>query len=306
MRVYYCDHFELPLPEGHRFPIQKYEIARQKCVDLLGDRIQLTVAPAVEISDLERVHDRDYISRVFAGSLSQLEQKRIGFPWSPKMLQRSRRSVGATLAAAHQAWQHGIAAHLSGGTHHAFHDAGQGFCVFNDVAVAARSIQQHFDAESVLIVDLDVHQGNGTASIFAEDDSVFTFSMHGDRNFPFRKTAGDLDIGLPDGVEDGAYLSILKDALEQQIPQHVDLVLYIAGADPFRLDRMGRLKLSKSGLRRRDEMVVRHFLERQIPIAMVMGGGYGPVDDVADIHANSVAVAAECFEQYTRAPSKCD
>ena len=303
MRVFYCDHFELPLPAGHRFPIDKYRLARERVRTELGERIDLVSAPSATREQLTRIHNVDYVEQVFAGNLSNLAQKRIGFPWSPKMLERSLRSTGATIAAAQTAFRDGISAHLSGGTHHAFSEEGQGFCVFNDVAVAAGDLLFQEQASKILVIDLDVHQGNGTASIFRHHESVFTFSMHGNRNYPFRKTEGDLDIGLDDGMEDEEYMRVLDEAFEERLPlSDADFCFYIAGADPYKEDRMGRLALTKAGLRRRDEYVIERLQDQCIPTTVVMGGGYAAVEDVAEIHANTIEVALHSFE--TRGPAK--
>ncbi|MEM7560414.1 MAG: histone deacetylase [Planctomycetota bacterium] len=297
MKVFYCDHFELPLPAGHRFPIDKYRLARERVRDKLGERIDLVAAPSATRNQLSRIHNVDYVEQVFAGNLSDLAQKRIGFPWSPKMLERSLRSTGATIAAAQAAIAGGISAHLSGGTHHAFADEGQGFCVFNDVAVAAGQLLFQEQANKILVVDLDVHQGNGTASIFRHHQSIFTFSMHGNRNYPFRKTEGDLDIGLADSMHDEEYLGILDEAFEERLPlSDADFCFYIAGADPYKEDRMGRLALTKGGLRRRDEYVIGRLQDLCIPTTVVMGGGYAAVEDVAEIHATTVEIAVRSFE----------
>lgn len=297
MQVFYCDHFELPLPSGHRFPIQKYQRTREKVAERLGENIRLAVAPAATKEELVLVHSEAYVAKTFSGDLSELEQKRIGFPWSPKMLERSRRSTGATIATAAAALKEGIAAHLSGGTHHAFIDEGQGFCVFNDVAVAIRVLQDKQRITSALVVDLDVHQGNGTASIFANDPSVFTFSMHGDRNYPFRKTSGDLDYALMDGTGDSMYLDLLQQALEQNLDDTFDIVFFIAGADAHEGDRMGRVKLSTEGIALRDEAVIRHFANRKTPIVVVMGGGYGEIEVVSDLHAQTVGIAYDYWNR---------
>jgi len=297
MKVFYCDHFELPLPAGHRFPIDKYRLARERVRDELGKRIELFSAPAATRDQLTRIHNADYVEQVFVGNLSDLAQKRIGFPWSPKMLERSLRSTGATIAAAQIAITDGISAHLSGGTHHAFSEEGQGFCVFNDVAVAASQLLIDKQARKILVVDLDVHQGNGTASIFRNHDAVFTFSMHGNRNYPFRKTEGDLDIGLADGMDDEEYLQILDEAFGQRLPlSDAEFCFYIAGADPYAEDRMGRLALTKAGLKRRDEYVIGRLQDLGVPTTVVMGGGYAAVEDVAEIHANTIEVALRSFE----------
>ncbi len=298
MKVFYCDHFELPLPAGHRFPIDKYRIARERVRDELGERIALVSAPSATRDQLTRIHKAAYVEQVFVGNLSDLAQKRIGFPWSPKMRERSLRSTGATIAAAQAAITDGISVHLSGGTHHAFSEEGQGFCVFNDVAVAACDVLHKEQASKILVVDLDVHQGNGTASIFQHQESVFTFSMHGNRNYPFRKTEGDLDIGLSDGMDDVEYLRILGEAFEQALPlSDTDFCFYIAGADPYKEDRMGRLALTKAGLRRRDEYVIGRLQDLGTPTTVVMGGGYAAVEDVAEIHAATVEIAVRSFEE---------
>ncbi|MFN3192992.1 MAG: histone deacetylase [Aureliella sp.] len=294
MHVFYCDHFELPLPEGHRFPIEKYERSRLRVRDELGEAVQFSVAPAATARELLAVHEPSYVDRAFNGTLSPLEQKRIGFPWSPKMLERSRRSTGATIATAQMALHEQVSVHLSGGTHHAFRDEGQGFCVFNDVAVAAMSLFISGSSQNIrraLVIDLDVHQGNGTASIFQNDERVFTFSIHGDRNYPFRKTQSDLDIGLADGTKDDDYLAVLNETLENRIPDQFDFVFYIAGADPHRDDRMGRMHLTTGGLMERDRVVFEYCRSRRLPIAVVMGGGYGPIETVAQIHANTATCA---------------
>lgn len=294
LEVYYCDDFELPLPPGHRFPISKYRLTRERITSELGSRLRLNPAPQASREDLARVHSEDYLDRALTGRLDDLQQRRIGFPWSPEMLERSRRSTGATLATAQAALRDGLAVHLSGGTHHAFADEGQGFCVFNDVAVAIRRLQSEQQIQRAVVIDCDVHQGNGTASIFNQDSSVFTFSMHGDRNYPFRKTQSDLDLALPDRTADAEYLQLLDNALQFQLPlADADIVFYIAGADPFVGDRMGRLNLTKQGLAQRDELVLATCRRRNLATAVVMGGGYAAVEDVVDIHSNTVRIACE-------------
>ena len=293
MDAYYCDSFELPLPPGHRFPIEKYRLLRERIERELAG-VELHEAPAATKEELLLAHDRDYVVRASSGELSDLEQRRIGFPWSPAMFERSLRSTGATLAASRSAIRRGIAVHLSGGTHHAFADQGQGFCVFNDVAVAIRNLQREGLAKKAVVIDLDVHQGNGTAAIFEKDDSVFTFSMHGDRNYPFRKHCSDLDIALSDKTGDAEYCELLDNALHLQLPTgSADLVFYLAGADPFAGDRMGRVALSKGGLKRRDQLVLGLCERLTLPVVVVMAGGYSEVGDVVDIHFNSVQLAMQ-------------
>jgi acetoin utilization deacetylase AcuC-like enzyme len=295
MKVYYSDLFPFPLPEGHRFPIEKYLRLRERILAagiLSEDR--LLVPEAATDGQLLLAHTPSYLGRVKAGTLTQKEIREIGFPWSPRLVERSRRSVGGTIGACRSALETGQGANLAGGTHHASAGRGQGFCVFNDSAVAARVMQVEGRVERVLIVDCDVHQGNGTAAIFAGDDSVFTFSIHGAKNFPFRKVPGDLDIGLPDGVSDDAYLQALEEGLDEVFSSgSADLVIYLAGADPYAGDRLGRLALSKAGLLERDRMVYTACQKRGVPVATVMGGGYAqPIDHTVDIHFATIRTAA--------------
>ena len=306
MRAFYSDHFVLPLPEGHKFPMAKYSGLRER---ILSEGIiapdDLHEAPAASLDDLRLVHDPEYVDAVMNGTLARDIQRRIGFPWSPEMVERSRRSVGATIAAARAALVDGVSANLAGGTHHAFADRGEGFCVFNDVAVGARVLQrdpatrfgslraaQH--AARIAIVDLDVHQGNGTAAIFKDDASVFTFSMHGEKNFPFKKELSDLDIALPDGTGDDEYLSALRLHLDDVLNRHrPDFVFYLAGADPYEGDRLGRLKLTIDGLRARDEMVLRACAGAGLPVAITMSGGYAnDISAIVTIHANTIQTAS--------------
>ncbi len=296
MKLFYSGHFVLPLPEGHRFPTEKY--AR------LWTRIR--EAELVEIDDfrvpelasdrqLHLAHDPEYVRKVQEGDLTAAEVRRMGFPWSPALVERSRRSVGGSIGAARAALDDGVAANLSGGTHHAFSDRGEGFCVFNDLAVAARVVQEEGLARRIVILDLDVHQGNGTAAIFSGDASVLTVSVHGADNYPFRKEASDLDIELPDGIGDEPFLAAVQDAVHQAVDgASPELVLYIAGADPFEGDRLGRMSVTKEGLRRRDRMVTRHCLREGVPLAVVMGGGYAhDLSDSVDIHFRTIQTAVE-------------
>lgn len=283
MHAYYADQFVLPLPEGHRFPMAKYRMLRDRIAQHLPG-VVMQVAPPAPDEDLVLAHAPEYIQAVASGTLAPAAQREIGFPWSEAMAERARRSVGATVAASRSALQQGVAGNLAGGTHHAYADKGSGFCVFNDVAVAARRMQAEWCAQQhggsaslqVAVIDLDVHQGNGTAHIFQGDDSVFTLSLHGARNFPFRKEASDLDVDLPDGCADGDYLQALDQALEvlgaRCKPQ---LVFYLAGADPHVGDRLGRLALSHAGLEARDTRVFEWAWQRRIPLVFAMAGGYG-------------------------------
>jgi len=296
LRAYYSDHFVLPLPDGHKFPMAKYARLRES---ILAEGIitadQLHEAPAAAWEDLRLVHDSAYVEAVGQGTVAPDVQRRIGFPWSPQMVERARRSVGATIAAARAALDDGTAANLAGGTHHAFADRGEGFCVFNDVAVASRVLQRDQHARRIAIVDLDVHQGNGTAAIFTGDPSVFTFSMHGAQNFPFRKEVSDLDVPLNDGTGDDEYLGLLQAHLPKVLNGHQpDFVFYLAGADPYEGDRLGRLKLTIDGLRQRDEIVIGACRRAGLPVAISMSGGYAPdIDAIVTIHANTIRTAAQ-------------
>ncbi len=307
MHLYYTDHFELPLPDGHRFPMDKYRRLRQTIAvsDLHRDD-PLLVPPAATDDQLATCHDRQYIRRVVAGELTDAEVRRIGFPWSPKMVERSRRSSGATIAAGRAALADGIAVNLAGGTHHAQTDCGEGYCVFNDAAVAIRTLQAERLIRRACVIDLDVHQGNGTAAILSGDDSAFTFSMHGTKNFPLRKFPSDLDIDLPDGTGDEAYLQQLQAGLDAVFAAGpFDLAIYLAGADPYVGDRLGRLSLSFDGLRRRDEAVLDRCRAMQLPLAIAMAGGYATnVDDIVRIHATTIALASQSSRHTPSAVAK--
>ena len=298
MKLFYADHFVLPLPAGHRFPMEKYARLRARLRDsgVFGED-EFSEPAAADDATLARAHCPDYVARVAHGALDPQEIRRIGFPWSPQMVERSRRSAGATLEACRAALRDGVAANLAGGTHHAFRDHGEGFCVFNDAAVAARAMLAEGRVARIAIVDCDVHQGNGTASIFARDKAVFTFSIHGARNFPFRKETSDLDIELPDGTGDDAYLAALDRGLAQVFGSgNAQLVIYLAGADPFEDDRLGRLGLTKAGLARRDARVLTACKSRGIPLAIAMAGGYARnIDDTVDIHASTILAAQRLF-----------
>lgn len=276
MRVWYSDPFEVPLPEGHRFPMGKYRRVRELLLDrgvLTADQLERSEPIAREF--LERVHSHAYLDACFDGTLDEAALRRIGFPWSRGLLVRSLASAGGTLSAARWALEHGVAGNLAGGTHHAYADFGSGYCVFNDLAVTAATLLEERKVERVLIVDLDVHQGDGTASIFTNEPRVFTFSMHGAKNFPFRKQVSTRDVELPDGCDDAHYLGLL----DQHLPEVFEasapsLVLYQAGVDALREDALGRLHLSHEGLRQRDRRVFDLCWSRAVPIAITLGGGY--------------------------------
>lgn len=306
MLAFHSDRHVLPLPAGHRFPMPKYRLLRERVDGMPG--LDLVEAPPASEGELALAHEPAYVSAVFDGTLSEAMQREIGFPWSERMVERSRRSVGATIAAARAALGgEGVAANLAGGTHHAGPAKGGGYCVFNDVAVAARLMQAEWHRRQgsgpasllrVAVIDLDVHQGNGTAAIFRDDPTVFTLSLHGAKNFPFRKEPGDLDVDLPDGCDDEAYLHALDAALDELWRRHGDrppgLVFYLAGADPHEGDRLGRLKLTHAGLVERDRRVLGACLGRRIPVAISMAGGYGrDIADSVTVHENTIRLAIE-------------
>jgi acetoin utilization deacetylase AcuC-like enzyme len=308
MKLFYAATHVQTLPDGHRFPMGKYELLRQR---LVAEMPQLTLqsADAATEGELALVHTPLYIESVFQGSLPPAAQREIGFPWSEGMVERARRSVGATIMAARTAFKEGVAANLAGGTHHAYADKGGGFCVFNDVAVAARLMQAEWSRQQrrplqVAVMDLDVHQGNGTAHIFRDDPTVFTLSLHGAKNFPFRKEASDIDVELPDGCSDAPYLYALHEALRQLEDRCApDLVFYLAGADPHEGDRLGRLQLSFEGLRQRDQAVLTWAKERRIPLVMAMAGGYGKqIEDTVQVQMNSFAQALVAWQDWQNQP----
>ncbi len=299
MKAFYADHYVLPLPVGHRFPMQKYAQLRDLVSQLEG--IELENAPAITDTQILYAHDPIYLIKVLQGKLSPQEQQEIGFPWSTQMVERSRRSAGATLAAAQYALTDGIAANLAGGTHHAYRNKGSGFCVFNDSAIAARALQREINPHlKVAIIDLDVHQGNGTASILENDASIFTLSIHGENNFPFIKERSDHDVGLPDETGDEAYLATLQQSLEILDTRFKpNCIIYLAGADPHEGDRLGKLSLTQEGMRQRDEAVFQYGLARQIPIAFSMAGGYGKeIQSTVDIHFQTIQTALHFQQQY--------
>ncbi len=296
MRLFPSDRYPLPLPDGHRFPAAKYRLLRQRLEAhaAAGVPLEFVEPHAATDDELLRVHDRGYVGRVLGGGLSPAEIRRIGFPWSPQLVERSLRSTGAAIDAAAAALEDGVAASLAGGTHHAGTDWGEGYCVFNDTAVAARELQARGVVTRVLILDCDVHQGNGTAEIFTDDDTVFTMSIYGAKNFPARKFPSSLDVGLDDGTGDDEYLTKLAAAIDESFTRaRAELVLYIAGADPYAGDRLGRLAVTKAGLAARDRLVLARARAAGTPVAIVCGGGYATdLDAIVDIHAATMLMAA--------------
>jgi acetoin utilization deacetylase AcuC-like enzyme len=306
MQAFHADQFVLPLPPGHTFPMGKYRLLREAVHQHLPELRVMPAEPATD-GELALAHDPAWITAVAEGTTSAAQQREIGFPWSPAMVERARRSVGATIGAARAALfgaagqGEGVAANLAGGTHHAHAHKGSGYCVFNDVAVAARLMQaemhrRHRRLLRVWVIDLDVHQGNGTAAIFRDDATVFTLSLHGQKNFPFRKEASDLDVELPDGCGDADYLQALDRALDEawqrQASTPPELAFYLAGADPHENDRLGRLKLSLEGLAERDRRVFARLQRLRIPVAVTMAGGYNrDLDTTVAIHRRTLELA---------------
>ena len=307
MRAFNSGQFVLPLPAGHRFPMGRYALLRERIESQMPE-VRLMEAPRASDGELALAHTPQWIAAISEGSVAPEAMREIGFPWSEAMVERSRRSTGATIAACRTAFAEGVSANMAGGTHHASAGKGGGFCVFNDAAVAARLMQAEHgrrarSALKVAVIDLDVHQGNGTASIFRDDPSVFTLSVHGQKNFPFRKEASDLDVELPDGCGDADYLSALELALDELDRRFSPgLVIYLAGADPFERDRLGRLKLSFDGLEARDRRVFDFSWRRRIPMAFAMAGGYASdISETVQVQLGTFKVALEYWRRWQNA-----
>lgn len=288
MRVSYTEGYHVPLPEGHAFPMGKFPALRRI---LEADGI-ITAEDIVEPrqaswADLALVHTQTYLDKLRTGTLERAEERRLGLPWSQALVRRSRLAVRGTLNAAWMALEDGVSANLAGGTHHAFPGHGEGFCVLNDIGVAVRVLRRGGWIERALVVDLDVHQGNGTAAVFADDADTFTFSMHGERNYPFRKAESDLDVGLPDGMEDEAYVETLERYLPEVFERaRPDLVFYLGGVDVLAGDRFGRLSLTRTGIEQRDRIVTDMVLANDVPLTLLLSGGYAPTPEItADLHA---------------------
>jgi acetoin utilization deacetylase AcuC-like enzyme len=302
VRAYYSDHFVLPLPPGHRFPMAKYRLLRERVRTKLPG-VSLHEPESASLGQLALAHSPLYIDRVLAGTLDAAEVRAIGFPWSPELVERSCRSAGATIGACRTAAFEGVAVNLAGGTHHAQHARGAGYCVFNDAVIAARVLQSDAAAARrsvrVAIIDLDVHQGDGTAQILAGDASVFTLSIHGATNFPFRKQSSDLDIALADGTADEQYLAALDEALVQLRQRFtVQFIIYLAGADAHEGDRLGKLALSSAGMATRDRRVFEFAEDLGVPIAVAMAGGYGrDIATTVDVHFSTVRAAHDAWRR---------
>ena len=291
-RLFYCDHHLFPLPAGHKFPLAKYRILRGL---LAADGFfQLEPAPLASENVISLAHDPAYVHRFVTGALEASAMRRIGFPWSEALVRRTRAAAGGTLAAAEEAIATGLGGNLAGGTHHAFRGEGAGFCVFNDIAIAIFFLRTRGLVRRAAVVDLDVHQGDGTAAIFAEDADLFTFSMHGRNNFPFRKQHSTLDVELEDGTGDGSYLDALAGALPRVFDFRPEVVFYQSGVDALAGDRLGRLALTHEGLKQRDRMVMQRCRDSQVPLVITLGGGYAqPISRTAEAHANTFRTAVE-------------
>jgi len=290
VRAFFCDTYEMPLPPGHRFPMPKYRLLRARLIAegiLAAD--ELVESEPIDRASLLLAHTPEYLDAIFSGTLPEAGQRRLGFRWSEALLSRSRASVFGTVDAARAALADSVSGNLGGGTHHAHADHGAGFCVFNDIAVAARTLQREGAIERALVVDLDVHQGDGTAAIFDGDDSVFTFSMHGAKNFPFHKQRSSLDVELPDGCGDAEYLAALAEHLPRALDRsRPDILFFQAGVDPLASDTLGRLDLTLAGLRQRDRAVALAARENGIPLVLTLGGGYAdPIALSVEAHAGT-------------------
>ena len=298
MKIFYSDPFTFPLPPGHKFPLSKYALLRQRVMESgLAARHPLYLSRAVTDAEVCAVHAPAYWRDFRLGQLSEAMMRRIGLPWSPQLVQRTRHSVGGTVEACRAAMRDGCAVNLAGGTHHAFRDYGAGYCVLNDSAVALGVLRAEGACRRALIIDCDVHQGDGTAAIFADDPDVFTFSIHASNNFPFRKQVSRLDIALADGTDDFAYLKALDEGLQCALEcSRAELAIYLAGADPYRDDRLGRLALSKAGLRQRDVLVLSALRQAGIPVAITLAGGYARhIEDTVEIHLQTIMVAETIY-----------
>jgi len=301
MRVFYTPRYYAEIGASHIFPIRKFELVRDR---LLAERTllpeELVEPEPATPKEVCLVHTEDYVSRLCNGTLTSKETRRLGLPWSESLVRRSFYAVGGTISAARYAFENGFSSNLAGGTHHAFADRGEGFCVFNDVAIAIKVLRRKGFMRRAAIVDCDVHQGNGTATIFSEDPETFTFSIHGANNYPLFKAKSSLDVELPDGTSDGDYLASLADSLPAVFSHEPEIIFYLAGADPYVKDKLGRLGVSIGGLRERDEYVLQRCYENEIPVVTVMSGGYGQdISDTVEIHCNTIRMVKKIFEAET-------
>ena len=292
--LFYTNHYTLPLPDGHRFPMAKYRMVRERLA--ATGKFDLSPAPIANMADIKRVHDTAYVDAVLSGTLSAAAQRRIGFPWSEGFVQRTLGSAGSTLAATEVALRSGWSGTLSGGTHHAFRAEGSGFCVFNDIAIAAQKLLDEGRVNRIAVIDLDVHQGDGTAQIFNGSHQVFTLSLHCQVNFPFKKQKSRLDVELAEDLGDAEYLATLRETLPRVAEFAPEFVFYQGGVDVLASDTLGKLRLSPDGVRERDRMVFQFVKELRVPIVLTQGGGYSkPIELTAEAHANTFLTAHAVF-----------
>ena len=297
LKVFYTDKYRVPLPGGHRFPMTKYRLTREY---LLTNNIlkesELFEPDIATQEEILLVHSEDYYESFRTGSIDEKAIRRLGLPWSYDLFLRSLASVGGSLLSAKSALQNGVAGNLSGGTHHAFRDYGEGYCVFNDFAIVSTYLLRNNLAEKIAIIDLDVHQGNGTASILKDNTDVFILDMHGEKNYPYEKLPSTLNVSLPDEIDDEQYLSVLENKLDMVFDFEPDIILYLAGVDPVKEDALGRLALTKEGLRERDYMVLNECRKRNIPVSIALGGGYAkPIELTVECYAQTYEVVKEVF-----------
>ncbi len=294
LRLFYCDQHHFPLPDGHKFPLSKYRMLREK---LTADgRFTFYPAELATREDISRIHEAAFVEQFLTGTLSPAAMRRIGFPPSPQLVTRTLASVGGTLGATQAALETGFGGTLAGGTHHAYRHEGSGFCVFNDLAISIAWARAKRGIRKATIIDLDVHQGDGTASIFAGDENTFTLSLHGEKNFPFRKQVSKLDVPLPDATDDNTYLNALKPALQQALEFRPDILFFQAGVDALASDRLGRLSLTPEGMARRDALVIREVQKSKTPLAIALGGGYSePIELTVAAHARTFLTAADHY-----------
>lgn len=302
MKVFYSDHYTIELPEGHRFPMRKYRMLREELVRRkIIDETQLFSPELAGLEDVMLAHTSRYVHGVLNGTLAPLEQRRIGFPWSQALVARSLATVGGCIASSYAALEDGLSGNLAGGTHHAMRDAGEGFCVFNDIAVATLRLMREGLVRRVAIVDLDVHQGNGNSEILGERDDVYILSVHGAKNYPFRRVPSTVDVDLPDGTGDDEYMHVVRRELEPVLAFQPDIVYYQCGVDPLHADSLGRLSLTHDGLRERDAYVLETFRSRDIPVMLALGGGYAtPIEETIEAQCNLYEVAMDISQQFRR------
>jgi acetoin utilization deacetylase AcuC-like enzyme len=295
-RLYYSDHYQIPLPPGHKFPVRKYALLRQLLA--VETRFEMAPAPLASFETITLIHDSDYVRGFLGGSLEPRVLRRIGFPWSEALVQRTLASVGGTVAAAHDALGSTLGGALAGGTHHAFRNEGSGFCVFNDIAVAIAALRAEDRISRGAIIDLDVHQGDGTAKIFEDDPEVLTISVHGRHNFPFRKQVSKLDIDLPDATGDIEYLAVLGKVMERALAFKPEIVFFQSGVDALGEDKLGRLSMTRAGLMDRDRVVLGALHAASFPTVITLGGGYAePIELTVEAHANTFRIAEEVWDQ---------